>query len=100
MPKEITVRSGANFTLSCEAFGYPPPFVSWRRNLQPLHQDSHYNFTSRNGFGVLRVRSARLEDAGKYHCQVTSTLHGSRLVKPSVQVIVQDGEYINTKVRE
>lgn len=56
----------------------------------PLRQNSRYNFTSRNGFGVLRIRDSGLEDAGKYHCEVISELHGIRIVQPSTQVVVID----------
>lgn len=98
VPEEISVVSGDTITLSCEAVSYPPPFVTWRRNLMPLPQNSRYNFTSRNGFGVLRIQDSGLEDAGEYHCEVISNLHGSQLIQPSVQVQVADGEDNTFKV--
>ncbi len=60
----------------------------------PLPQNARYNFTSRNGFGVLRISDAALEDAGKYHCEIISDLHGSRLVLPGTQVEVVDGKCV------
>ena len=91
-PAELSATAGDTITLACDAIGYPPPFVTWRKNLLPLSQDSRYNFTSRNGFGVLRIHDAGLGDAGEYHCEVISELHGSYLVQPSVTVGVTDGE--------
>ena len=92
VPDQITVMSGEAITLSCDAIGYSPPFVTWRKNLKPLRQNPRYNFTSRNGFGVLRISDASLEDAGIYHCQVISKLHGSIIARSSIQVQVIDGE--------
>lgn len=83
--------AGDMLTLSCDAIGYSPSFVTWRRNLMSLPQNSRYNFTSQNGFGVLRVSEAALEDAGDYHCEVISELHGSQVILPSTQVEVIDG---------
>ena len=30
-PHDLVVREGENVTLSCEASGYPPPHIVWRR---------------------------------------------------------------------
>lgn len=88
---EVSVVAGDTITLSCDAVGYSPPFVTWRKNLQPLPRNPRYNFTSRSGFGVLRIMDSQLEDSGEYHCQVVSSLHGTQLVLPSVRVQVADG---------
>ena len=87
--------AGDTLSLSCDAIGYSPPFVTWRRNLAPLPQNARYNFTSRNGFGVLRISDAALEDAGDYHCEVISKLHGAQLILPSTQLEVVDGKYVD-----
>jgi hypothetical protein len=91
---EMPVVAGDSITLSCEAFGYPPPFVTWRKNLSPIQQSFRYNFTSRGGFGVLRIRDAGLGDSGEYHCEIISQLHGSQLVLPAIQLQVDDGKYL------
>ena len=90
----MPIVSGDTITLTCDAIGYPPPFVTWRKNLQPIQRNCRYNLTSRNGFGVLRIRDAGLGDAGEYHCEVVSELHGSQLVLPSIQVQVNDGKQL------
>ena len=90
--EDISVTAGDTITLPCDVIGYPPSFVTWRKDLAPLPQSPRYNFTSQNGFGVLRILDSGLEDAGQYHCEVVSTLHGTRLVLPAVQVSVEDGE--------
>ena len=90
--EEMPVASGGNITLSCNAIGYPPPFVTWRKNLKPIPQNCRYNFTSQGGFGVLRIHDAGMEDAGEYHCEVLSELRGSRLIQPSVEIQVFDSK--------
>lgn len=90
VPESLSFESGDTITLSCDAIGYPPPFVTWRKNLEPLRQSRRHNFTSQNGFGVLRISNAGREDAGVYHCEVVSELHGARLAQPTIQVEVTD----------
>lgn len=95
---DISVMGGNTITLSCDAVSYPPPLVTWRRNLMPIPKLSRYNFTSQNGFGVLRISDSGLEDAGQYHCEVSSAVHGSQLIQPSIQVQVADGENKNSTI--
>lgn len=92
VPTQISVEAGDNITLSCGAMGFPPAFVTWRRNLTPLPRNPRYAFMSQNGYGVLRIRDAGLEDAGRYHCEVVSRLYGSALLQDSVLVQVTDSK--------
>lgn len=86
--------SGKNITLKCEADGYPPPFVTWRKNLQQISVNSRYSFSSENGFGSLVIKNVQVLDAGNYSCVIVSNLYGSIVVEPSVKVDVIDGECI------
>ena len=92
MPDQIFAESGDTITLSCEGIGFPPPFVTWKKDLNPLRQLSRYNFTSQNGFGVLRIHDARLEDAGYYYCESVTELYGYRIVNQSIRVEVTDSK--------
>ena len=92
MPSLIEVQSGDNITLSCGAVGYPPAFLTWRGNLTSLPRNPRYAITSQNGYSVLHIRDASLEDAGRYYCEVISQLYGSYLLQDSVLVRVMDGK--------
>lgn len=87
----ISVDSGEDIMLTCEARGYPPPFITWLRTLRPLYHDNRYTLTSYHGYGVLRINEARLSDEGMYSCVVVSSLYGSTIVQPAVSVTVNDG---------
>lgn len=91
-PTEISVQSGANITLSCGAMGYPPTFTTWQRNLAPIPRNPRYTLTSHNGYAVLHIQDAGLEDAGRYYCEVVSPLYGSYLLMDSVLVQVTDSK--------
>ncbi len=92
VPRELVVKPGGNITLSCGAMGYPPAFITWQRNLEPIPRNSRYSLTSRDGYSLLHIRDASLEDAGRYYCQVVSTLYGSAILKDSVRVQVLDSK--------
>ncbi len=89
----ISVNVDEDITLTCEARGYPPPFITWLRNLKSLYQDSRYTLTSHRGYGVLRISKARLSDEGMYACVVVSRLYGSATVQPAISVTVNDGKF-------
>ena len=89
----VSVDIGEDVTLTCEAKGYPPPFITWLRNLRPLYHDSRYTLTSYYGYGVLHISKARISDEGMYSCVVVSGLYGSTIVQPAISVTVNDGRY-------
>ena len=88
----ITVNFGETVTLTCEAKGYPPPFITWLRGLKPLYHNVRYTLTSYYGYGMLRISEVHMSDAGLYSCVVVSGLYGSTVVQPAISVIVNDGE--------
>ena len=87
----ISADVGEDVTLTCEAKGYPPPFITWLRNLRPLYQDSRYSLTSYYGYGMLHISKARVSDEGVYNCVVVSSLHGSTIAQPAISVTINDG---------
>ena len=86
----VSVNVDEDITLTCEARGYPPPFITWLHNLKPLYHDSRNTLTSYDGFGVLRISKARLSDEGMYACVVVSRLYGSTTLQPTISVTVND----------
>jgi hypothetical protein len=89
----VSVNVDEDITLTCEARGYPPPFITWLRNLKPIYHDSRYALTSHHGYGVLRISKARLSDEGMYACVVVSRLYGSATVQPAISVTINDGKF-------
>ena len=92
MTRNVSVVSGDTVTLTCIGNSYPPPFVSWRRNLEPLRSNPRYKLLSASGIGTLTIQNAQFGDAGKYSCEVQSQLYGTVLSRETATVNVVDGE--------
>ena len=88
----ISVEFGEDITLSCEAKGYPPPFVTWLHDLGPIYQNPRITLSSYHGYGELHIADAEISDAGLYYCVVVSNLHGSTVVRPAISVTVKNGK--------
>ena len=84
----VSVDVGEDVTLSCETTGYPPPFITWLRNFEPLYHNPRYSLVSYYGYGVLTVHEAQASDAGLYSCVVVTGLHGSTVVQPAISLTV------------
>lgn len=89
----ISINGGEDIMLTCEAKGYPPPFITWLRNLEPLYHDNRYALTSYYGYGMLRISGARQSDEGMYTCVVVSRLYGSATVQPAISVTINNGNW-------
>ena len=88
MSTNVSVDVGEDVTLSCEATSYPPPFITWLRNFEPLYHNPRYSLVSYYGYGMLTVREAQASDAGLYSCVVVTGLHGSTVVQPAISLTV------------
>ena len=91
----ITVDFGEDVTLTCEASGYPPPFITWQRNRESIYHNPRYTLTSYFGYGMLNISEVRLSDAGLYSCVVVSNIYGSIVAEPPISMVVNQGEYPN-----
>ncbi len=70
----VSVAVGGNVTLACEVDGSPPPFITWRKDLQPLPADPRYSISSKDGVGTLTIR---------VRCSPDSQTHPSHMKKIS-----------------
>ncbi len=61
-------------SVSCRAFGFPPPEIIWSRGLVPLPRD---RTTVKNG--TMNISDFSPQDAGTYQCKATNKLGSVRV---------------------
>ena len=64
---KVTVNSLAS--VSCQAFGFPPPIIVWSRGLVPLPQGRSTVIN-----GTLNISNFSPQDVGPYQCKATNKL--------------------------
>ena len=72
-PTGAKVLESSDVTLDCAANGSPPPFITWLKDgvaVDLSHLDSRFSVS---GAGSLRIRSARVADAGTYQCRAENS---------------------------
>ena len=92
----VNVTTSENFTLMCNATGYPVPSILWFHNGTAVNESNRITITpessSRVSFSALSVSAAMATDSGTYTCNASSpefqTASSGR-----VNVFIQ-GEYI------
>ncbi|XP_012784766.2 hemicentin-2 [Ochotona princeps] len=72
-PQDMTVRSGDDVTLQCQASGEPTPTIEWLRAGRPLQASGQMQTLSD---GSLWLKRVEVEDTGAYEC-VAHNLLGS-----------------------
>jgi len=65
----IKVTANSLASISCQAFGFPPPIIVWSRGLVPLPQG---RTTVTNG--TLNISNFSPQDVGPYQCKATNKL--------------------------
>ncbi len=93
-----SATKGDTVTLTCTSRGYPPPFVSWRRNLEPIRANPRYHLVSSGGVGTLTIDNVQSGDTGDYLCELQSRLYGTIISEEIATVTVFDGEKISYKI--
>ncbi|XP_028929407.1 obscurin-like protein 1 isoform X3 [Ornithorhynchus anatinus] len=72
-PRSQSVMRGAEVVLSCQVRGPPGVRLHWEKDGQPLGhvwESSHFTLTQQpDGSHALRIRAARIPDAGVYVCR-------------------------------
>lgn len=91
-PQDVTVRSGDDVALRCQAAGEPAPTVEWLRAGQPLRAGRRLRTLPDGSLWLERVET---RDTGTYEC-VAHNLLGSATARASLVVkgtraVGQDG---------
>uniref|UniRef100_A0AAY4CUU3 Ig-like domain-containing protein n=1 Tax=Denticeps clupeoides TaxID=299321 RepID=A0AAY4CUU3_9TELE len=74
--EDRSVVVGETVALQCKALGSPAPRITWLRGDEPLRPGDRHHFTAGNQ--LLIIRSAALDDAGRYTCLMSNTLGTER----------------------
>ncbi|XP_047204796.1 leucine-rich repeats and immunoglobulin-like domains protein 1 [Girardinichthys multiradiatus] len=74
--EDRSVAVGDTVALQCKALGSPTPRITWLHNDQPLQPSDRHYFTPGNQ--LLVIRSASMEDTGRYTCLMSNTLGTER----------------------
>lgn len=64
---------GHTFTITCEASGFPAPYINWRLNWGHVCEEPRCTSSSENGVGTLTITDARITDAGAYSCEALNS---------------------------
>lgn len=81
-PQDVTVRSGEDVALQCQASGEPVPTVEWLRAGQPLRASRRLRTLPDGSLWLQRVEAG---DAGAYEC-VAHNLLGSATARAVLAV--------------
>lgn len=81
-PQDVTVRSGDDVSLRCQATGRPVPTVEWLRAGQPLQTSRRLQTLPDGSLWLQRVET---RDAGTYEC-VAHNLLGSATARAFLAV--------------
>ncbi|KAG9270615.1 hemicentin-2-like [Astyanax mexicanus] len=83
--EEISAVENSTVILNCDARGKPPPSVSWLRDGQPLHSDTHHRIQE-NG-RVLEIVDVQVSDMAGYLCVAENKVGAvQKIYSLSVQV--------------
>jgi len=74
-PETQNVTAGQNFTLTCNATGYPVPSIEWTLNGTSYIRDSSVTTVMemlRSLTSIIMVNDATVNDTGVYQCIATN----------------------------
>ncbi|XP_056379622.1 hemicentin-1 isoform X2 [Hyla sarda] len=83
--EDVKVKENSDVTLSCEVTGNPAPQLTWVKDGEPLHSDSHHRLG--HGGQTFHVHGAAVSDAGTYVC-IASNSAGDKSRRFSLSVMV------------
>ncbi|KAG7329168.1 hypothetical protein KOW79_007342 [Hemibagrus wyckioides] len=89
------VNSSSTLTLTCLAYGVPPPLITWYKDKIPITEGQGVTLKDN---GVLIIQRVKKEDEGMYECQASNTegaVTSSAVItvlgdegKPNIEVII------------
>ena len=80
-PSATNATISENFTLACNASGYPVPTILWIHNGTAVDEDRNDHATIiqstalRSFWSILTVSMGAVNDSGEYACNVTSSVN-------------------------
>ncbi|XP_040264776.1 hemicentin-1 isoform X1 [Bufo bufo] len=83
--EDVKLKEKSDVTLSCEVTGNPTPQLTWVKDGQPLHLESHYRLRIEGQ--TLQINGAMVSDAGIYVC-IASNSAGDKSRRFSLNVMV------------
>uniref|UniRef100_A0A8C5QF83 Cell adhesion molecule L1 like n=1 Tax=Leptobrachium leishanense TaxID=445787 RepID=A0A8C5QF83_9ANUR len=85
MPKSSIQRVGSSIEIHCSASGNPKPEILWKRNGQPLEQETLSSNYEVYGEEII-IDNLQLSDSAVYQCEATNK-HGTILSNANINVI-------------
>ena len=94
---DINVTTSKNFTLMCNASGYPGPSILWTHNRTAVNERSRITvieeFSFRVILSVLMVSNATANHSGEYICIVSYSIPEFETVSSGPVSVLIQGEY-------
>ena len=97
-PSATNATISENFTLSCNASGYPIPTILWTHNGTTLDDTENDRATVtpstglRSVLSVLIVSMGAIDDSGEYACIVTSSVNDFQNITGGPVTVLVQGE--------
>ena len=97
-PSAVNATISENFTLSCNASGYPIPTILWTHNSTTLDdtENDRATITPSSGLtsvlSVLTVSMGAIHDSGEYACIVSSSVNDFQNITGGPVTVLVKGE--------
>ena len=98
-PSAVNATLSENFTLVCNASGYPVPTIIWTHNGTIVSEDENDRATiitnmisSRSVMSTLTVSMAVINNSGDYACIVTSSISDFQNITAGPVTVLVQGE--------
>lgn len=100
IPNNVTVKTGQDAKLLCEAQGYPQPYLSWSKDGGqnfPAARDRRFHVNPDN-LNEFIIKDVQWQDRGTYFCNATN-IAGSIISNATVNVMGMYSDLLYFKYR-